>query len=279
MKKTVCIDWLSFTAHSSGIGIAPLLPEWEKHSSGQADTPRFGYRKALRYPSGMIVMFDGSTPSMGAHYIYSGRAIKTLDEELQDGGLSILAWHTHQAHKCTRIDLAVDVREDNAIMAKIEQMAIDHSWSGTAHTSTMVKSNDNKGSTVYVGSRTSERFVRIYDKAAQLGEEQDWVRIEGEIKGDSARAVARAIAQIGAQGLSNVAQSVITRVCNFPCQEWLSVFDGTPIEIGTPKVEEKQTEKWILGQVAMALAKFERQYPEKRILERLWIEVSDILGE
>jgi len=279
MEKTVCIDWLSFTAHSSGIGIAPLLPEWEKVSDGQPDTPRFGYRKALRYQSGLIVMFDGSTPSMGAHYIYSGSAIKALDTELNDGGLSILAWDTDKGHKCTRIDLAVDVRDDNAIMAKIEQMAIDHSWSGTAHTSTLVKSNDNKGSTVYVGSRTSERFVRIYDKAAQLGETREWIRIEAEIKGDSARAVARAIAQIGAMGLSNVAQSVITRVCNFPCHEWMSVFDGTPMEIGTPKIEENQTEKWILGQVATALAKFERQYPEKRILERLWEQVSDMLGE
>jgi hypothetical protein len=261
------------------IGIAPTLPSWENNRDGKSDTPRFGYRAALKYPSGMIVMFDGSTPSMGAHYIYSGNAIKTLDLELQDGGMSILAWHTKQGHKCTRIDLAIDVREDDVIMGKIEQMSINHEWSGTAHSSTMVKSNDGRGSTVYIGSRTSERFVRIYDKAAQLGEKSDWVRIEAEIKSDSARAVARAIASIGSNGLSNVSQSVITRVCNFPCREWASVFDGEIMEIGTPKDTEKNTEKWILGQVAMALAKFERQHPEKRILERLWNEVSDILGE
>jgi hypothetical protein len=202
-----------------------------------------------------------------------------IDLEHQDGGLSILRWHTVCLHKCTRIDLAIDVKDNSLLMGDIEQMASEHNWKGTAHSSTTIKSNDGKGCTVYMGSRSSERFVRIYDKAAQLAQLGDWVRIEAEIKGDSARGVARAIAASGSEGLGIIAQSVIKRVCDFPCKEWDYVFDGKIIDVGTPKENEKQTEKWILGQVASAIAKFERQHPDKKILERLWEQVSDILGE
>jgi len=42
---------------------------------------------------------------------------------------------------------------------------------------------DNKGLTAYVGSRSSSRFYRIYEKGKQLGEElSSWVRVELELK-------------------------------------------------------------------------------------------------
>lgn len=279
MKKTVCIDWLSFTAPRDTDKHFPKLPPWESGRDAKPDVPRFGYRSAIRLPSGMVVMFDGSTSTMGWHYIYSGSALKNLDEAFQDGGQHVLSYHSREGHKCTRIDLAIDVYDEPKLLPRLKAMSERHEWMGTAHSSTTIQSSDGKGLTIYVGSRTSERFVRMYDKAAQLGQIGDWTRIETEVKGDSARAIARAILGAGDSGLSLVAQSVISRVCEFPCEAWYSVFDGEKMEIGTPKVEEKQTEAWILGQVATAIAKFERANPEKKILERLWNAIEDKLGE
>lgn len=279
MKKTVCLDWMSFTSPKPLDASYPRLPPWESGINGKPDVPRFGYRQARKFPSGMMVMFDGSTSTMGWHYVYSGSAIKTLDETFQDGGQHILNWHVGQGHKCTRIDLAVDVYDAPTLLPVLKDSAEHHEWYGTAHSATTIQSSDGKGLTIYVGSRSSERFVRIYDKAAQLGKQGDWTRIEAEIKGDSARQVARAIVELNTGGLSMVANGVINRVCTFPCASWEAVFDGEKMEIGTPKVEEKKTEEWILGQVASAVAKFEREYPDKRILERLWDAISDRLGE
>lgn len=279
MKKAVCIDWLSFTAHQDSEKRYPFMPPFEDGSTGRPDTPRFGYRGATRYKSGLVVMFDGATKTMGWHYIYSGQAIKSIDEQFSDGGESILRWHNAAGHKCTRIDLAIDVFDMPELLPTIKAMAERHDWAGTAHSATTVQSSDGRGLTVYVGSRTSERFVRIYDKAAQTGEGGYWTRIECEVKGDSARAVGRAILGIADGGIGLVAQSVISRVCEFPCKAWQEVFTGEKIEVGTPKIEEKQTEKWILEQVASAVAKFELQFPEKRILERLWDAIENRLGE
>jgi len=279
MKKTVCLDWLSFTAPKNDNQSFPTLPPWESGLDGKPDVPRFGYRQATRYPSGMVVMYDGATPTMGFHYIYSGSALKSLDEVFEDGGIHVLNWHNSKGHKCTRIDLAIDVYDSPFLLPTLKVMSERHEWTGTAHSSTTIQSSDGKGLTIYVGSRSSERFVRMYDKSAQMGIDGNWTRIEAEIKGDSARAVGRAILGVGNGGLSMVAQSVISRVCEFPCPSWHAVFDGETMEIGTPKVEEKQTEAWLLGVVAQAAASFERAYPEKKILERLWNAIEDHLGE
>lgn len=279
MEKTACIDWLSFTATRKGDKFFPMLPPWENSEESKQETPRFGYRAAAKYPSGMVVMYDGSTATMGWHYIYSGTAIKTLDFQFEDGGNTILNWHIKQGHRCTRIDLAVDVRGDDNFPYRLAAKSEAHQWTGTAHSSTTVRGSDGRGITIYVGSRTSERFVRIYDKAAQLGMNTAWTRIEAEIKGDSARAVANAVMMFEPNGISSVGQSVICRVCEFEDRTWKEVFDGAKMPIGTPKIEEKNTEAWLLGQVASALARFERNYPERKILERLWTAVEDMLGE
>jgi len=53
--------------------------------------------------------------------------------------------------------------------------------------------------------------------------------------------------------------------------------EGAALKIGTPKIEEKGTEEWLLGQVVTALVNFERNNPDKRILERFWDKVETLL--
>lgn len=279
MEKTVCIDWLSFTAHEDPGARGYRLPPWESGVGAKADTPRFGYRRAERLDSGTVVMFDGTTPTMGQHYIHSGATLKLLDGVFQDGGTHVLNWHNERGHKCTRIDLAIDVFDAPTLLPVLKYMSEAHGWTGTAHSATTIKSSDGKGITIYIGSRVSERFVRIYDKAAQTRQEGDWTRIECEVKGDSARAICRAILGAGDGGIGLVAQSVISRVCEFDTAPWHAIFDGKKIQIGTPKVEEKQTEAWLLGQVVSAITRFERDFPEKKILEKICRAVEGRLFE
>jgi hypothetical protein len=48
------------------------------------------------------------------------------------------------------------------------------------------------GDTFYLGSRSSEKMVRVYDKGKEQGVPQDWLRIEMEFKGESASRAADA---------------------------------------------------------------------------------------
>lgn len=279
MRTAATIDWISYTSHNTFNGHVhpriPFNPTFETIST----TPRFGYRQALKTRNSAIVMFDGSTETMGTHYIYSGEAIKRISADAKDGGFSILEYHEGQGDKCTRIDLAIDVFDKPLFIQQIKTLAETNQFTGTAHKTTTLQSSDGSGITIYVGSRTSERFVRIYDKAAQLGQDGAWTRIECEVKGDSARAVARAVMGNGVSGISVVGKSVIRRVCDFACEDWRAVLHGAHIPIGTPKIEEKKTEEWLLSQVATALARFENEYPEKKICERFWRKVEALLSE
>ena len=222
-------------------------------------------------------MYDGSTPSMGVHFIYSGSALGAIGKARDDGGLSVLKEHVERGDKCTRIDLAIDVRNDEAIILQLKHAVQRADFIGTARKLSIIENTTDDGCTIYAGSRQSERFVRIYNKAAQLHEGGWWTRIEAEVKGDSARAIARAILGAGAGGLGVVAKSVVKRVVDFDCPAWKAVMEGPSLPVGTPKATDKQTEAWILGQVAKAVVRYDLLNPEKRIVERLFDTIQAMI--
>lgn len=277
MNGSVCLDWLSFTRTSTRRTQHCPLPLFDPVTSGKGDIPRFGYRKAIRYPSGAITMYDGSTPSMGVHFIYSGSALAAIGQTRNDGGLSVLREHVERGDKCTRIDLAIDVREGETILRELKQATRQAEFVGTARKLSIIENTTDDGFTIYAGSRQSERFVRIYNKAAQLREDGLWTRVEAEVKGDSARAVSRAILGAGDGGLCLVAKSVIRRVVDFDCPSWKAVMEGETLPVGTPKATDKQTETWILGQVAKAVVRYDLLNPEKRIVERLFDTIQALI--
>lgn len=278
MEALTCIDWLSFTSrHERGEG-AHLFPPFDTGGRWSRETPKFGYRKALRTHTGILVMYDGSTESMGTHYQYSGTALQTHFSLWGDYSL-ILAWHSDRHHKCTRIDLAIDVLDAPGWLDTIAAHLEAGKYSGSARTITTVKSVTGPGQTIYVGSRQSELFVRIYDKAAQTGAQGDWTRIEVECKGDRARAVLGALTSGAVASIGELAQSVIQHVVKLDCQQWQDVFTQPFIKLAPPDIKGHDTEAWILGVVATALIKYEQRYPEKRLADRLFETLTLALGE
>ena len=59
------------------------------------------------------------------------------------------------------------------------------------------KKNGRVGKTIYIGSRSSEKMIRIYDKAAEQNQEGVWIRYEIETKGDFADKCFRRIKEAG----------------------------------------------------------------------------------
>lgn len=112
-------------------------------------------------------------------------------------GAETVLWRTRDIDcRCTRIDLQVTVW----IPPKYEARKLydiltstDISWPGRRLTPTLVESGDGMD-TIYVGSRTSERFARIYVKPDHKGK-ANYLRFEMEFKGAMATAVRRAIVE------------------------------------------------------------------------------------
>ena len=100
------------------------------------------------------------------------------------------------AHNVSRIDLAITARmpRDDPHLAK--RLAVQYdAWRETARRPPKAKLVDGRGDgdTLYIGRRTSERYLRVYDKQRESGDAQYtrcW-RVELELKGHSATPAAR----------------------------------------------------------------------------------------
>ena len=103
------------------------------------------------------------------------------------GMLDDLIQENHE--RTARVDLAIDLDGD---LHPIEFVR------NNCHAATKTRSEivSSTGETVYVGSRTSERFMRVY-RYNQPHERAHLMRIELEFKGDTAKGIARLIAEDG----------------------------------------------------------------------------------
>lgn len=85
----------------------------------------------------------------------------------------------------TRVDVAFDqFNSDETVEDLIEEYAAHH---GHKKNQAWSHIHSKRGSTLYIGSRQSEQFVRIYDKGRQMGLDVPWKRAEIEFKGEFAR--------------------------------------------------------------------------------------------
>lgn len=102
---------------------------------------------------------------------------------------------------CTRVDLTCDVRGGDYCDPQAVLTAFKDGHCRTKARSANRVDNWTLGArggcTVYIGSRESLTFLRVYDKAAQQGDTVLWTRIEVECKGDVANNICDALAEHG----------------------------------------------------------------------------------
>lgn len=149
----------------------------------------------------------------------------------------------------TRIDVAVDLFETG-----IKPRWIFHLYEHL-HVGSETQPKyfpGKKGATVYIGSRESDRMLRIYDKGAEQGVDTDWLRVEGEYKGKLAKVVAE-------QFLANPGTVVedMRNKLDLPLYA-LDIFlerlaSGEHAKIKSPVKAKSDRERWLYEQVLPAL--------------------------
>jgi len=105
--------------------------------------------------------------------------------------------------------------------------------------------------TTYVGRPSSDWQLRVYNKAAERGVDEDWTRIELVVKGKRAKAL---LAPLTAVGWAVVARSAIDNFVKWQNGSWWQhAIHGEVIKM--PKVERRQnkTREWLINQVAKTL--------------------------
>lgn len=255
-STTATIDWLAYTHHwntaalqsfRNGYDAAALASIITGHYTNWiAQKPRNGYSVVLCAAdrTGLCVMASEPNSPMGVHISWSGSALREVEPR------SVLRSALAAGGIVRRIDLAIDVPEtldERALYADLKR--------GAAVTSSRKHQliTSDTGWTIYVGSRTSEKFLRIYDKQAEAGLEQPLTRIELECKNDYAEGIAQHVDQEGYYGFP----AIIRGFCDFPDDPmWVKHLTSPTLSAGIPKKEKtSDTKRWLMESVAPALAK------------------------
>lgn len=254
MKTDVRIDWISATFEHNALR-SDMMPDELVVAYDTEATPQRGYTWARKFvPYGVTESINPSRPEMGTHIVYSGQSLTRL-AAASVSPLTILQKIRDGGGKVTRIDLALDVRDSGLKLAHMqESFENGEVVSNSRKITPMGRIRDSQG-TLYIGSRTSEAFMRIYDKAyEQLRIGEDWLRIELELKGSKARKAHDALLS-GKWG--ELIPSLIRGFCDWPYYEaWLNIFTVEPSIMVTDKRTGSDTRKWLMEQVAPALARY-----------------------
>lgn len=257
--KTVAIDWVSLTLPWDEVELSSVddVPSTIRSylpptlSGGRVRRVRgmLGYRYGWASSTGWSVLCSEPGDENGVHTIFSGSTLSKLSPEER---MQIVELSPNVA----RLDAAIDLTHNDA-------GDVSDAWrawkaGGVLTRARKARYLESTGATVEIGSRTSQRFMRVYDKAAERGVSYPWTRIELECKAAYAR---KAASIITSSGLSSI-PALVADYAQFPLNWYqAAIADAGEIE-GTPKLEKRRdTGRWLRQIVALALAREESKHP------------------
>jgi len=267
METGFSLDWLSFTAKDiSDMAASKALAFGMPFKSWTDVNAVHGYKLAKQHPFGHIVMSHPGRPEMGVHVMMTGQSMHKLNESGFDT-LSLIPWCNSQGARITRLDLAIDVHEtpvDIVGLTRVKQVKGDE---GSAKKWNLITGSDN-GVTLYIGSRKSEKFMRIYNKAAEQGlEGVMWSRFELEIKQDTCRTIADAITSLPSGEIPHYVKGLMRGLFNPNDPTYQQIMDVPSIPVGSTKDISDNTLKWLYDSVAKTLAKQMQLHNDEPVFE------------
>lgn len=259
------VDWLEGTfKKGTPINLPTIL------SQTFVETKAFnGYTTASLYSDKRVLMSNGERPEMGNHIVWNGEACglcpiapETLIASLFKVGFSF-----------TRIDFAIDLINCNLHPSRATEEIKSGNVKTRAQQFPFWADAKGKGYTQYIGKKASEVYARIYDKAAEMGVDQDHTRVELVVRHGRADHAAFAVT-FG----SDFRGMVLSFVDFKEWSEWSKAMDVPKIEL--PK-EQKigNTEKWLLDACAPALARIVFLHPTGDFYEKFTDEVTKQLDD
>lgn len=242
-----------------------------------------GYTHSAILPCGGTVHWHEKKPEQRVLINLGGRALAELGIE----PLELLDRLEKMEFQVTRMDWARDDREKlldlGEIRRKLEAGEIVTRFKsfGVNVSAKIGSAGQDQGMTIYVGDRTSEAFCRIYDKAAEQGEEGDWLRFEVEFKKRKAQELLSQILTCyrAGEGVGELILGVIYGLVDFKevsqadtnksrwetsawWSEFLRVGEKVKVTVGKIEVTLERAKDWLYGQVGIVAAMVNELEPE-----------------
>jgi len=215
--------------------------------------------------SGVRAAANFDTEKQGLRVVFSGQAL-TGDTY----GVRVLASAVENDWKPTRIDLALDMFNTEV---SVEAWYWTYMAQHQPNKQRTVQFRHSKGGdTLVLGSRQSEKYARIYDKAAQQGLANDWVRFEIEFKAEAAVGIVpKILADIRACAMLHVA---MVSLPHFWLAQYIESFaQGEHISIPRMIKDKDGRARWLNDVVMKVLAKMKVDEPEE--YAAFWVGVEE----
>ncbi len=234
-------DWIAFTVPFYKDLKWPdiVIDQWKDIR------PIRNYNKAQENAQGVKLFWHDTRPQQGKHIILSGSTLTRLGDNMY----GVLKWIRDGEFHVSRIDLCVDVTHSNFNPRNASYHLEKGSYKSHARSAPKWADSLQSGYTQYVGKKSSETYIRIYDKASEMGVSFNWIRAEIVYQGD------RATPALNAYLLHNNVRGLLSNFIQFPnWKKWNCILQTAPITIHVvPK--ETNTRAWLMGQVAKSIAK------------------------
>jgi len=204
---------------------------------------------------GKVLICISDRLSQGVKVVRSGSSLPVGRSE------QIKIWRSLQAElwRVTRCDVAIDFHDSGIPVYEYWKDRLEER-AEARRGKTELKLTP-KGDTINIGSRTSDKCMRIYDKGKEQHTQDDWVRFEIEIKGKTAHGLKMAYNDL----VKSAAASMIGMTFKMPAKTLSllqKIADGNE-EIQNPARRARgNREIWLMEQVLPALKKTREEQPE-----------------
>lgn len=214
LSNVFLIDWLTVTFQDISPNVVQMMlglsgVEWSTNQSFTngypvdtffsnihiwwgADDPKY-YTPGFNKNGVWVTAEMKARTDMGVCLNMSGQGCRSFEEFSTLGWMGLFELIVKYHGNVTRLDLAYD---DHMGVIDIFRFAVDikeESYRSKATWADVLWSNDQnkdvQGLTVYVGKKSSDVLIRVYDKAAERGyKDRHWIRIELQLRRDRAAA-------------------------------------------------------------------------------------------
>jgi len=258
------VDWLSvtFDADFDERLIEAYVGTFKTLGAGS-----HGYTRRAQSKIGAVLLADGER-RQGKSLTLSSDVLEGLRTILESDG-PILDFVSHHKGRASRLDLALDIVEATITPSSLwaEYQA------GMARTSTRsnlaLTSNERGVETFYIGSRQSDKFLRVYDKALeQKMDDKAWLRLELQCR----RLVARSYvsSMVEQKSIRPFINRAITEFCDFPLSaEFREATAQDNADVPTLARKIPHFWRWMETQVIPAMASRQVEFPEENVLKTL----------
>jgi len=199
--KNVFFDWYQCSVSVDAPSVLPVLLD-HYGAATRPCKPQPPYLKAVELvPLGSKLNDSSVVPFCSVHFGgYNERTLLRASSDNADSFASLVR-REWPDHRVSRVDVAMDFQEGPDFFNDMAEWLIDYAKNGGRTLKISYAgdwANGVHGRTLYIGSRTSPVYIRLYEKGfeqLQKGNETaplDWVRFEAEIKPKNTEAKSQA---------------------------------------------------------------------------------------